>query len=81
MKQVIQLPIPFDDLEPITRPEPSQVPAAHVSECLYSIELRAYGSVAALLRRSMSFLITCFQAALIVSFGFALMFLAAIIGG
>ena len=90
MKQATQLPIPFEDLDPITRQEPSEVPGAADTHFLYfeGAELRALNALAAAAAKAKSAakaivpsLVLFAQAALFVSFGFALMFLTAIIGG
>ncbi|MBR1503509.1 MAG: hypothetical protein IJ618_06475 [Prevotella sp.] len=86
MKQVTQLQIPFDDYEIVSsEPLKPQAPAAAVSDFIYySLELPAYDSAlraAAVLKSLIPSLALFALAALFVSFGFSLMFLAAIIGG
>ena len=90
MRQATQLPIPFEDLDPATRQEPSQAPCAAAPHFLYfeGAELRALEALAAAAAKAkhaakalVPSLALFALAALFVSFGFALMFLAAIIGG
>ena len=87
MKQATQLPIPFEDLDPVTRPEPSQVPGAADTHFLYfeGAELRALNALAAAVAKGATKADTTLaffaQAALFISFGFALVFIAVIIGG
>ena len=90
MKQATQLTIPFADLDPVTRPEPSQATGAADTHFLYfeGAELRALSALSeaaakasAKAKALIPSLALLAQATLILSSGFALMFLAAIIGG
>lgn len=89
MKQATQLPIPFEDPESITRQKPSQVPAADVHFLYFEgAELRALKALSAAAAKAkpaakalIPSVILFAQATLFVSFGFALVFLASIIGG
>ena len=90
MKQATQLPIPFADLDPATRPEPSQATGAADTHFLYfeGAELRALSALSQAAAKASSkakalipSIILFAQATLCVLFGFGLMFFAAIIGG
>lgn len=86
MKQAIQLPIPFEDFEQrstviVNHAEPSQAPAAPALDRLEHRAIAAGSSLAARAIRLVPSLALIGQAALLVSFGFSLVFLAAIIGG
>lgn len=86
MKQATQLQIRFEDLDPIARQEPSEVPGAADIHFLRfeDAELRALNALAGAAAKAKALipsLVLFAQAALFVSFGFVLMFFAALIGG
>ncbi len=90
MKQATQLQIPFEDLDPAARPEPSQVPGAADTHFLYfeGAELRALNALAAAATKAKAAVkalipsvILFAQAAACVAFGFGILFLSALIGG
>ena len=90
MKQATQLPIPFEDLDPATRQELPQAPGAADIHFLYfdGAELRALNALAGAAAKAAAkakslipSLVLFAQAALCVSFGFAIMFIASVIGG
>ena len=86
MRQAIQLPIPFDFEQQAEGVQPSAVPGAAGVHFLSfdAAELRALTTVrkAAMTAKTLiPSLVLPAQAALFVSFSFALMFIAAVIGG
>lgn len=90
MKQATQLPIPFEDIDPIVRQEPSEVPGAADIHFLHfdATELRALNALSGAVARAAAkakalvpSIMLLAQAAGLVAFGFGIVFLAAIIGG